>query len=182
MEKYAVAKKYLQTGNTFRITAKGTSMLPFYKSEVELLIKAIPLQIGYCVLAVSETLGCRVHRIIGLDSNGYYCLKGDGLLRCETEVIDEKNVIGVVVGFYKKGQLYKYKTGKYSYGQIMLFIAKLSMVYDKINAKIFEKNIKSIKIKRMIFVYHRVYLFIIYIFSVMVNNLLVYKPKDGDYI
>lgn len=180
MNKYTVIKKYLQAGNTIRVNAEGNSMFPFYNCEIELLIQAISPRLGYCVLAVSETLGCRVHRIIEIDTNGLYRLKGDSLISHETEVVGEENIIGIVVGFNKNEREYYYKIEKYAYNQVMLIIAKLSKLQNKLAVQLLKRNMKSLKIKILFFSAYNIYLLIIRIFGIIVNKLLVYKIKTRE--
>lgn len=95
--------KMLNEGRTVTLRLKGFSMRPFLEDNRDkaLLIKPSNVKVGDPVLAEIEPKHFVLHRIIRIEGENVTLL-GDGNLgveRCKLE-----NIVGAVVGFYRKGR------------------------------------------------------------------------------
>ena len=98
---------------------KGDSMWPFLKNKKQTVIidKAYSDIIEYDVILYSRENGDNIlHRVIQITDDCFVC-SGDSQLA--TEIVKKEQVIGVMVGFYKKDkyvevdQSYRDKSQKY---------------------------------------------------------------------
>ena len=167
MDKYLLTKRYLEQGNTLRIMANGNSMYPFFGNQADLLIGSTSLICGCCILAFSDIVGCRVHRIIEEEENGLFVLKGDAIGARERTRITTDNIVGVVIGFYKKQKLYQYKLEN-----CMRLMAKMSRLHADAMKKIKKLRVAIFVKKALAFVYKIIYLSGMHILSFVVNYLL----------
>ncbi|WP_077195764.1 S24/S26 family peptidase [Prevotella ihumii] len=95
--------KMLQEGHTVTLRLKGYSMRPFLENNRDkaLLVKPTTLRIGDPVLAEIMPKHFVLHRIIRIE-NDDITLLGDGNL--STEYCKKENIVGAVIGFYRKGR------------------------------------------------------------------------------
>lgn len=95
--------KLLNAGHTVVIRLKGFSMRPFLEDgrDKALLRKPATIAVGDPVLCEIEQGSFVLHRIIDIKDDDI-TLRGDGNLA--TEHCKRKNVVGAVVGFYRKGR------------------------------------------------------------------------------
>lgn len=95
--------KMLQEGHTVTLRLKGYSMRPFLEDNRDkaLLVKPTTLRIGDPVLAEIMPKHFVLHRIIRIE-NDDITLLGDGNL--STEYCKKENIVGAVIGFYRKGR------------------------------------------------------------------------------
>lgn len=95
--------KMLNEGHTVTLSLAGYSMRPFleHKRDKALLIKPEHPAVGDPILAETAPGHYVLHRIIRIDGNAV-TLRGDGNLGCE--YCKTENLVGAVVGFYRKGR------------------------------------------------------------------------------
>ncbi len=95
--------KMLNEGHTVTLTLKGYSMRPFLEDgrDKALFIKPSAITVGDPVLAEIAPQHYVLHRIIHIDGEKVTLL-GDGNLSIEHCL--KSNVVGAVIGFYRKGR------------------------------------------------------------------------------
>ena len=103
----------LELGVPITLTAHGRSMYPTYTSPQKLIVQNKEYDLGDTVLAYSETLLYRVHRIVKKEPIGLR-LKGDGSIVLD-ECLSHNNILGVVVGVYYHGMRLMYNRNTFFY-------------------------------------------------------------------
>ncbi|MBQ7422788.1 MAG: S24/S26 family peptidase [Prevotella sp.] len=93
----------LNEGHTVTLRLRGFSMRPFLEDNRDkaLLIKPESPKVGDAVLAEIGPKHFVLHRIIKIDGENV-TLRGDGNLACEYCKLE--NIVGGVIGFYRKGR------------------------------------------------------------------------------
>ena len=95
----------LESGGEFRMYPKGTSMLPLIVQErdsVTLIKPDGPLKRNDIAFYMRDSGQYVLHRVMSAD-NGEYTMCGDNQLQLE-QGIKDKNIIGVVKSFNRKGR------------------------------------------------------------------------------
>ncbi len=138
--------KMLNEGHTVTLRLKGFSMRPFLEDgrDKALLTRVTTPRVGDPVLAEITPGHFVLHRIISIEGQNVV-LRGDGNLGVEHCQIE--NVVGAVVGFYRKGRQTLDRTdGRkwriYSFVWTRLFPVRryLLAFYRRIWLKIFRRN------------------------------------------
>ncbi|GAB6975630.1 peptidase S41 [Prevotella falsenii] len=95
--------KILNEGHTVTLTLRGYSMRPFLENcrDKALLVKPSTIAIGDPVLAEITPKHFVLHRIVAINGESVTLL-GDGNLL--TEHCQKKDIVGAVIGFYRKGR------------------------------------------------------------------------------
>lgn len=95
--------KMLREGHTVTLRLRGYSMRPFLENDRDKALFTHPQQVrvGDPVLAEIAPRHFVLHRIIRIEGN-HVTLRGDGNLN--NEECQLENVVGAVVGFYRKGR------------------------------------------------------------------------------
>jgi hypothetical protein len=93
----------LNEGHTITLRLKGFSMRPFLEDNRDkaLLVKPTTIAVGDAVLCEISPSHFVLHRIVEINGADITLL-GDGNLT--TEHCKRENVVGAVVGFYRKGR------------------------------------------------------------------------------
>lgn len=93
----------LNEGHTVTLRLRGFSMRPFLEDNRDkaLLTKPVSPKVGDPVLAEIEPKHFVLHRIVKMEGNAV-TLRGDGNLACEH--CKTENIVGAVIGFYRKGR------------------------------------------------------------------------------
>lgn len=138
MDRELLLREILRMGHICKVHAIGLSMFPTYKADCDFFIRASVPRKGDIVLASTENLGRRIHRVIR-DYDSTYLLKGDGLAFCERELISSDKVIGIVVGYSNNGKDAYYSTNK-TYYFFSSIISTVSDAFHRLNVKIRNKN------------------------------------------
>ena len=94
----SLAEEFLSEGMQVLLPLKGKSMLPFIRpgKDLALLDPKKDAVAGDVILARTSTGNYVIHRVIRVEEDGSYVLKGDGNLRA-TETCAPDGVIGMVV-------------------------------------------------------------------------------------
>ncbi len=138
--------KMLNEGHTVTLRLKGFSMRPFLEDgrDKALLTRVTTPRVGDPVLAEITPGHFVLHRIISIEGQNVV-LRGDGNLGVEHCQIE--NVVGAVVGFYRKGRQTLDRTdGRkwriYTFVWTRLFPVRryLLAFYRRIWLKIFRRN------------------------------------------
>lgn len=99
-------KAFLQEGHTARFRVRGWSMRIFVEHERDEVLLAAPqletLKRGDVVLAEVRPSVFVLHRIIKVEGENIV-LQGDGNIGTK-EYCQRKNVLGIALGFYRKGR------------------------------------------------------------------------------
>ncbi len=92
----------LNEGHTVTLRLRGFSMRPFLEDNRDkaLLTKPVSPKVGDPVLAEIEPKHFVLHRIVKIEGNAV-TLRGDGNLAYEHCKME--NIVGAVIGFYRKG-------------------------------------------------------------------------------
>lgn len=102
-------KERLEKDGQVILTPNGSSMKPMLSDGRDQVVLSKPtgkLKKYDIPLYVRKDSGQYVmHRVIGFDKNGGYILSGDNQIEKEYGVTD-RDIIGVVTAFYKKGQFH----------------------------------------------------------------------------
>lgn len=95
--------KMLNEGRTVTLRLRGYSMRPFLENDRDkaLLIKPSKVKVGDPVLAEISPRHFVLHRIEKIEGEEI-TLRGDGNLA--TEHCKKENIVGGVIGFYRKGR------------------------------------------------------------------------------
>ena len=95
--------RMLNEGHTVTLTLRGYSMRPFLENcrDKALFIKPSRINVGDPVLAEIAPKHFVLHRIIAIDGEAITLL-GDGNLT--PEYCQKKDIVGAVIGFYRKGR------------------------------------------------------------------------------
>ena len=95
--------KMLNEGHTVTLTLRGNSMRPFLEDyrDKALFVKPTTIAVGDPVLAEIAPKHFVLHRIIAINGEAVTLL-GDGNLL--TEHCKKKDIVGAVIGFYRKGR------------------------------------------------------------------------------
>ncbi len=95
--------RMLNEGHTVTLTLRGYSMRPFLENcrDKALFIKPSRIDVGDPVLAEIAPKHFVLHRIIAIDGEAITLL-GDGNLT--PEYCQKKDIVGAVIGFYRKGR------------------------------------------------------------------------------
>ena len=101
-------EQLLQEGKTVQIKPQGTSMYPlFIQGRDEAILAPLPkrnIKRGEVVLFRRPQSILVLHRVVRVSAEGYYFV-GDN--QCQVEgPIQEKQLIGIMVGFVRKGKTY----------------------------------------------------------------------------
>jgi hypothetical protein len=93
----------LNEGHTVTLRLRGFSMRPFLEDNRDkaLLTKPTNPKVGDPVLAEIEPGHFVLHRIVSIKDNAVTLL-GDGNICCEH--CQRENIVGAVIGFYRKGR------------------------------------------------------------------------------
>lgn len=98
----------LESGGTVTFTPRGNSMLPMLRNGKDIVVLKKPegrLHLFDVPLYKRENGQYVLHRVIGFDKDGGYVLCGDNQFTKEYGIYD-KDIIGVVSSFYRKGKPY----------------------------------------------------------------------------
>ena len=105
----------LNSGGTVTFTPRGKSMLPMLRDGEDVVVLTKPngrLRI-YDVPLYKRPNGQYVlHRVLDFDADGGYAMCGDNQFVLEHGIKD-KDIIGVVTTFYRKGKTYRVSSLKY---------------------------------------------------------------------
>ena len=95
--------KILNEGHTVTLRLRGYSMRPFLENDRDkaLLVKPSTIKVGDPVLAEISPNHFVLHRIDRIDGDNI-TLRGDGNLKVEH--CKKENIVGAVIGFYRKGR------------------------------------------------------------------------------
>ncbi len=95
--------KMLNEGHTVTLTLRGNSMRPFLEDcrDKALFVKPTTIAVGDPVLAEIAPKHFVLHRIVAINGEAVTLL-GDGNL--STEHCQKKDIVGAVIGFYRKGR------------------------------------------------------------------------------
>jgi hypothetical protein len=95
--------KILNEGHTVTLRLRGYSMRPFLENDRDkaLLVKPSTIKVGDPVLAEISPYHFVLHRIDRIDGDNI-TLRGDGNLKVEH--CKKENIVGAVIGFYRKGR------------------------------------------------------------------------------
>ena len=95
--------KMLNEGHTVTLTLRGNSMRPFLEDcrDKALFVKPTTIAVGDPVLAEIAPKHFVLHRIVAINGEAVTLL-GDGNLL--TEHCKKKDIVGAVIGFYRKGR------------------------------------------------------------------------------
>lgn len=95
--------KMLNEGHTVTLRLRGYSMRPFLENDRDkaLLVKPSTIKVGDPVLAEITPRHFVLHRIDIIDGDNV-TLRGDGNLGVEH--CKKENIVGAVIGFYRKGR------------------------------------------------------------------------------
>lgn len=95
--------KMLNEGHTVTLTLRGNSMRPFLEDcrDKALFVKPSTIAVGDPVLAEIAPKHFVLHRIVAINGEAVTLL-GDGNLL--TEHCKKKDIVGAVIGFYRKGR------------------------------------------------------------------------------
>ncbi|MGP1552818.1 MAG: S24/S26 family peptidase [Prevotella intermedia] len=95
--------KMLNEGHTVTLTLRGNSMRPFLEDcrDKALFVKPSTIAVGDPVLAEIAPKHFVLHRIVAINGEAVTLL-GDGNLL--TEHCQKKDIVGAVIGFYRKGR------------------------------------------------------------------------------
>ena len=95
--------KMLNEGHTVTLTLRGNSMHPFLEDcrDKALFVKPTTIAVGDPVLAEIAPKHFVLHRIVAINGEAVTLL-GDGNL--STEHCQKKDIVGAVIGFYRKGR------------------------------------------------------------------------------
>ena len=103
---YPVIRETLQAGGTVTLTSTGASMMPMLRHGED----TVTLEPAVGVLRINDIVLYRrdngqfvLHRIVGMDQNGDYILRGDNQLTLEHHV-RRQQVIGRLLAFTRKGR------------------------------------------------------------------------------
>lgn len=96
--------KMLNEGHTVTLRLRGYSMRPFLENDRDkaLLVKPSTIKVGDPVLAEIAPRHFVLHRIDRIEGDNI-TLRGDGNLG--VEYCKKENIVGAVIGFYRKGRI-----------------------------------------------------------------------------
>lgn len=111
-------KEQLDQGKTVTFIPQGKSMEPMLKGGKDVVMLKKPrgrLHLFDVALYYrKETDRYVVHRVVGFKSDGSYIMCGDNNFQKEYNIADE-DIIGVVTGFYRKGNMKSVDTLSYRF-------------------------------------------------------------------
>lgn len=131
-EMVVIMREQLDRGGKVEFTPKGNSMLPMLRNNIDVVL--IEKQQGrlkkYDLPLYQRENGKYVlHRVLEVCSDGTYVICGDNQVIKEYGICD-KNVIGVVTEFVRKGKRYSCSSVRYKiYCRIWCFLLPLRKRY-----------------------------------------------------
>lgn len=105
----------LEQGGTVTFTPNGTSMLPMLRDGEDVVVLSKPngrLHLFDIPLYKRKNGEYVLHRVVGFDADGGYILCGDNQFVNEHGIYD-KDILGVVTAFHRKGKPYELTSVKY---------------------------------------------------------------------
>ncbi|MEE1219945.1 MAG: S24/S26 family peptidase [Ruminococcus sp.] len=110
-----IISEKLNSGGTVTFTPRGKSMLPMLRDGEDVVVLTKPkgrLRIFDVPLYRRSNGQYALHRVIDFDANGGYAMCGDNQFVLEHGIMD-RDIIGVVTTFYRKGKTYRVTSLKY---------------------------------------------------------------------
>lgn len=135
--------KMLNEGHTVTLRLRGYSMRPFLENDRDkaLLVKPTTIKVGDPVLAEITPRHFVLHRIDSIEGDNV-TLRGDGNLGVEH--CKKENIVGAVIGFYRKGRkemdatdAWKWKTYSFIWTRLLPLRRYLLGIYRRIWIPIF---------------------------------------------
>lgn len=116
--------KMLNEGHTVTLRLRGFSMRPFLENDRDkaLLVKPSAVKVGDPVLAEDSPGHYVLHRIDRIEGN-HVTLRGDGNLGIEHCKME--NIVGSIIGFYRKGRSHMDRTDGWKWRLYSFFWIRL---------------------------------------------------------
>lgn len=126
----------VEAGGSFRLYGKGSSMLPTIREgeDVVTLVKADRCAVGDIVLYRRNSERYVLHRIIAIESDGNFTMRGDNQRHKEFGV-SPSAIIAVAEGFTHRGKYFKRGERGY-YPKTRLFFHRIARNFHSAFAKI----------------------------------------------
>lgn len=122
-----IIKEKLALGGTVTFTPRGASMLPMLKGGRDIVVlKQHSGRLHFLDVALyrRENGAYVLHRVIGFDEDGGYIFCGDNQFKREHGIMD-KDVIGVMTAFLRKGKKYTNDSFRYRVYCKILFRSRI---------------------------------------------------------